>query len=267
MSDGPTIFWLSIELSLKEPMSIVGEDDEPTGDQIVGGLIEVGATYPSEEGARLAVEQMLANRLEDMSYEIHYDHVGVIEDIQSEIYTDETVVEALQRDPREPGIWYQTGIAWFPDDDAESEPDLSNELSLRRCFSHLRRPWVLASGAVGTAFFVWGAGYFDAPTWDVGVSWLMSILCLLFAPAGWLLLLYGGRRRDWRMIAGGLAIVYAIASGSYEIYNTIRMGEHPITYWYNIGFSVPVTIIAGLLWSYDGSLRDMLAEVRSASHG
>jgi hypothetical protein len=55
--------------------------------------------------------------------------------------------------------------------------------------------------------------------------------------------------------------VYFVASGSYEIYNTIRMGQHPITYWYNLGFSVPVTLIAGFVWRYDGTVAEFVAEL------
>jgi hypothetical protein len=62
----------------------------------------------------------------------------------------------------------------------------------------------------------------------------------------------------------GAAVVYFIASGSYEIYNTIRMGEHPVTYWYNLWFSVPVTIIAGVLWGYDGSVGDFVKDLKLA---
>lgn len=137
-------------------------------------------------------------------------------------------------------------------------PTLSGP-GIRRYFQHLRRPWVWVSGLLGTAFFVWGASYFDAPTWDVGVSYLMSALCIAFAPCGFLLLREGARKPS--MGIAGAALVYLIASGSYEIYNTIRMGQHPITYWYNLGFSVPVTLIAGMVWSYDGSLADLWREI------
>lgn len=139
--------------------------------------------------------------------------------------------------------------------------------SLQRYFRNLLRPWKVATFALATAFFVWGAGYFDAPTWDVGVSWLMSILCYLVAPFAVNLGIQAVRVRrghwQWRLLLAS-AIVYFIASGSYEIYNTIRMGRHPITYWYNLGFSVPVTLIAGFVWSYHGSIRDLVALMHDA---
>lgn len=130
----------------------------------------------------------------------------------------------------------------------------------------LLQPWKLITFFCATAFFIWGAYHWAVPTWDVGVSVVMSVLCFLLAP--WAIDL-GARaileRRPGWVCRGLLAttLVYLVASGSYELYNTIRMGQHPVTYWQNLAFSVPVTIAAGLVWRYDGSLRDLLRELRS----
>lgn len=118
---------------------------------------------------------------------------------------------------------------------------------------------------LGTAFFVWGALHWDLATWDVGVSFLMSILCYLLAPWAVGLGLDAVRRRprNWgfRLLVAA-AVVYLVGSGSYEVYNTIRMGRHPITYWENLFFSVPVTVMAGLVWRWNGSVADFVREVR-----
>jgi len=129
----------------------------------------------------------------------------------------------------------------------------------------LGRPWKLVTFGLGTGFFVWGAYFWAVPTWDVGVSILMSVLCYLLAPwavgLGWRAL--RDRGPGWpRNLGVALVAVYFVASGSYEIYNTLRMGQHPVTYWQNLAFSVPVTIAAGLLWRHDGSLADLLRELR-----
>lgn len=128
-------------------------------------------------------------------------------------------------------------------------------------FRSLLRPWKLVTFALGTAFFVWGAYFWAVPTWDVGVSVLMSVLCFPIAPFAVDLALRGWRARRFGEVLIAAILVYAVASGSYEVYNTIRMGQHPITYWWNLAFSVPVTIAAGLIWRYDGSVADFFAEV------
>jgi hypothetical protein len=137
--------------------------------------------------------------------------------------------------------------------------------ALARYLRSLMRPWKLVTFAIGTGFFVWGAYLWAVPTWDVGVAVLMSVLCYLLAPWAMDLVWRSPRERrpGWlRKLGLGALAVYLVASGSYEIYNTLRMGQHPVTYWENLAFSVPVTIAAGLLWRYDGSLRDLLRELR-----
>ena len=131
----------------------------------------------------------------------------------------------------------------------------------------LLRPWKFGSFLMGTAFFVWGAYYWAVPTWDVRVSVLMSVLCYALAPWSVERVVASVQRRSntpWWDTAAGAAVIYFVASGSYEIYNTLRMGQHPVTYWYNLGFSVPVTIMAGLIWRYEGTLLELLREIRRA---
>jgi hypothetical protein len=149
----------------------------------------------------------------------------------------------------------------------EGHPKTELVKYVRAYLRNLLRPWKVVTFLIGIGFFVWGAGYFDAPTWDVGVSIWMSVLCYLLAPYAVDLGLRAARSRKkgWvRDLLISAAIVYFVASGSYEIYNTIRLGQHPYTYWYNLWFSVPVTIIAGLVWRYDGSMKDFLNELGSA---
>lgn len=89
----------------------------------------------------------------------------------------------------------------------------------------------------------------------------MSVLCYLLAP--WAVDLGWRALRDrkpgwWRRLLVAAAVVYFAASGSYEVYNTVRVAQYPVTYWENFFFSVPVNLAAGMLWRYDGSLADLL---------
>ena len=139
---------------------------------------------------------------------------------------------------------------------------------MRRYLQNLLRPWKVVTFVAGTAFFVWGAYYWALLTWDVAVSVLMSVACYLLAPLGVSLGLEALRERRgrwWLRLLGSAAIIYFVGSGTYELYHLVRNGWHPPTYWENLFFSVPVTIVAGILWRYDGSLRDLLDEIRRAA--
>lgn len=136
--------------------------------------------------------------------------------------------------------------------------------AIKEYFIGLFRPWKFISFIVGTTFFVWGAFYWRLPTWDVGVSIFMSVLCYLLAPLSMKLAIEAIKKhnRFWLFkLVISLMLVYFVGSGSYEIYNTIRMGQHPVTYWENLFFSIPVTIIAGLIWQFDGSFKDLIKTV------
>ncbi len=111
--------------------------------------------------------------------------------------------------------------------------------------------WKQLVYAVGALAFVAGAYWIAVPTWDVGVSILMSVWCYLGAPfsVDCLARAWRERKPGWALL--GLVIAYGVGSLSYEVYNSIRMGHHPITYWENLFFSVPVTIIAGTVWRAD----------------
>lgn len=128
----------------------------------------------------------------------------------------------------------------------------------------LGRPWKLLSFHGGMFTLAWGATHFNLPTWDWGVVLLMSGLCFLLGPLAMDLCITSvgrGPFRPWRMLAG-LALIYLVGSGSYQLYYLIRFGGHPATFWENFAFSIPVTIIAGLIWRFDGSLLDLMRAVR-----
>ena len=137
--------------------------------------------------------------------------------------------------------------------------------ALRDYLRLLLVPWKVVSFAIGMAAFVIGALWFAVPTWDVGVSIWMSILCFALAPLAISLAVVGhrkhaGLRRAAYLIASA-ALIYFVGSGSYEIYHLVIFDQHPPTYWPNLFFSVPVAIIAGILWRYDGTLMDLFEEI------
>ena len=127
-------------------------------------------------------------------------------------------------------------------------------------------PWKVVTFLIGMMAFVVGALWLTLPTWDVGVSIWMSVLCFALAPLAISLARVGyrqykGRKRAAYLVASAV-LIYFVGSGSYEIYHLLIFGQHPPTYWPNLFFSVPVTIIAGILWQYNGTLGQLLEEIR-----
>jgi len=135
-------------------------------------------------------------------------------------------------------------------------------------FRRLMRPWKIVTFILGTAFFIWGAHAFDAPTWDMPVSIIMSVVTFLLAPWSVDQLVLGVRRRGGQRLrlAAGLAGIYVCGSGSYEVYHLIWSGWHPPTYWENFFFSIPTAIVAGMIWRVNMSVAEVWTRVRAALH-
>ena len=122
-----------------------------------------------------------------------------------------------------------------------------------------RRPWKLASLAIGIGLLVLGAVYTPAPDWDVPISFIMAICTYLGAP--WSMRVILQRRwRDWPLM---LLLTWFAVDGSYALYwsfvdpealAAMRDANWPV--------SLPLYGICGLFWLYRGSLRELSAELR-----
>jgi hypothetical protein len=119
------------------------------------------------------------------------------------------------------------------------------------------RPWKLATLLLGTAMLVVGAFHFDAPDWDVPVSFIMAVLAYLTAP--WALRIYLDRR--WAHWPLALFVTWFTVDGSYAIYwhftdpaalDAMRAA--------NFFASLSLYGACGVIWLWNGSLRVLYEE-------
>ena len=139
------------------------------------------------------------------------------------------------------------------------------EFNMQKYLRELGRPWKLVSFFIGLGYYIRGALYYTCPTWDIPVSIIMSVLTYIFAP--WTVnsiyhLIYY-RPRSWIPgLIGCLVIIYVCASGSYELYNLWHIGYWPPpTYWVNLYYSSLMFFAAGMLWRFQGTLKDLIADI------
>ena len=138
---------------------------------------------------------------------------------------------------------------WFP-----------NRLDTRE----LIRPWKLCAFAIGMAWLMFGALNYGIADWDVGISVLMGILTYLFAPWSVRTILIGIRYRPryWMPKIGiALFVAWFVVDGVYVLYHT-AMGNQMFR-TENFYASSALYFLAGAVWLYYGSLRELLANVRS----
>lgn len=134
--------------------------------------------------------------------------------------------------------------------------------SIGKYLKELLRPWKLVTFSLALSYYIWGALYYRLPTWDVPVSIIMSVLTYVFSP--WVVnsLLYLVKARPKGLILKlviCLAVTYACASGSYELYHMLwGIGYHPPTYWVNLYYSTLIFLAAGIFWKFEGTFIELM---------
>ncbi len=132
-------------------------------------------------------------------------------------------------------------------------------------FAELKRPWKVATFAAGMACLFYGAVNFAFSDWDIGISVLMGALTYVCAP--WtvcvITVCVRDRPRHWPLwLAGAVFVAWMVVDGSYVAYNA-AMG-HFVLRAENLVASSAFYFLAGMVWSYRGSLRQLARGVRRA---
>jgi hypothetical protein len=129
----------------------------------------------------------------------------------------------------------------------------------RSYLRELRRPWKLATFAVGMAWLIYGALCYDISDWDIGVSLLMGGITYLCAPWSVTTLYHAVRRRPrgWplQLLAAFIPAFLAV-DWSYWLYHS-AVGNRMLR-WENFKTSMALYFLCGMLWFYRGSLHELL---------
>lgn len=122
------------------------------------------------------------------------------------------------------------------------------------------RPWKLGTLAIGIALLIAGAYYYEAPDWDIPISFIMAILAYLTAP--WSLRVIVERR--WRAFPAMLLATWFTVDGCYWIYWHFK---NPVALELmreaNFYASLALYGMCGVVWFYRGSLKEMFADARA----
>ena len=121
------------------------------------------------------------------------------------------------------------------------------------------RPWKLSSLAIGIALLVAGSYYYDAPDWDVPISFIMALLAYVTAPWSVRVLL----ERKWKLWPAMLFATWFTVDGCYAIYwhfrNPVALEQMRDA---NFAASLSLYGLCGIFWLYRGSLAQLFAELR-----
>lgn len=127
-------------------------------------------------------------------------------------------------------------------------------------FAECCRPWKVATLVAGVALLVAGSFYYKAPDWDVPISFIMAALAYLTAP--WSLRVIVERR--WKLWPAMLLATWFTVDGCYAIYWHFR---NPVALEMMREANFPASLslygMCGLIWYYNGSLAELLVDVRT----
>jgi hypothetical protein len=125
--------------------------------------------------------------------------------------------------------------------------------------AELKRPWKLATLLFGIAMLIAGAFIFQAPDWDVPVSLIMAITAYVTAP--WCMRVIVERRwRQWPLM---VLLTWFAVDGCYWIY---WQWKNPLALEWMRAANAPASLslfwMCGLVWYYQGTAKNLLADVR-----
>lgn len=123
------------------------------------------------------------------------------------------------------------------------------------------RPWKLATFAIGLVLLVVGAFYYQAPDWDVPISVIMAVLAYLTAPWSMRVVL----QRRWKLWPAMLFWTWFTVDGSYWLYWHFK-NPAALEAMREANFFAFLALygMCGVLWLYQGSLKDLAAAIRRA---
>jgi len=122
------------------------------------------------------------------------------------------------------------------------------------------RPWKLFLLGIGISLLIIGAFYYKAPDWDITISFIMAIFAYLFAPWSMRVMV----ERKWHRFPLMLFFTWFTVDGCYWLYWRV---VDPIALEMmreaNFLASLSLYWICGLIWYYQGTVRQLLADLKS----
>lgn len=134
----------------------------------------------------------------------------------------------------------------------------------RRAIDHLlqeyKRPWKLFTLLVGLSLLIVGSFYYQAPDWDIPISFIMAFFTYL--TASWSMHVVVERR--WKRFPLMLLYTWFSVDGCYWIYWHFK-DPQALAFMReaNFGASLCLYAMCGLVWFYEGSLKQLISDAKT----
>lgn len=122
-----------------------------------------------------------------------------------------------------------------------------------------RRPWKVVFLLIGIALLIFGVYYYEAPDWDVSISFIMAILAYLTAPWSMRVVV----ERKWRSFPLMLFCTWFTVDGCYWLYwRSVDPRALEMMRDVNFPASLSLYCICGLVCYCKGTFNQLLADIR-----
>ena len=125
--------------------------------------------------------------------------------------------------------------------------------------TELLRPWKLATLAIGIGLLVIGSFYYEAPDWDISISFIMALMAYLTASWSMHVMV----ERQWRHWPLMLFWTWFTVDGCYWLYWHFK---NPVALDFMREANAPASLslywMCGLVWYYRGTLREMWDDLK-----
>jgi hypothetical protein len=132
----------------------------------------------------------------------------------------------------------------------------------RHVLQEYKRPWKLVTFFLGLALLVVGSFYYQAPDWDIPISVIMAIVTYLTASWSMHVMV----ERQWKKFPLMLFYTWFSIDGCYWIYWHFT-DPKALALMRDVNFlaSLSLYCMCGLIWYYEGSLRQLISDAKNHS--
>ena len=136
---------------------------------------------------------------------------------------------------------------------------MSREENIRKLVVEYKRPWKLFALLIGLVLLVVGSFFYQAPDWDIPISFIMAFFAYL--TAAWSM--HVVVERQWKKFPMMLFYTWFTVDGCYWLYWHFK-NPQALALMRDVNFPASLSLygMCGLVWYYHGSLQDLAVAAR-----
>lgn len=136
---------------------------------------------------------------------------------------------------------------------------MNRTVSINKLVAEYKRPWKLFALFVGLALLIVGSFYYPAPDWDIPISIIMALFAYLTASWSMRAIV----ERQWKKFPLVLFYTWFTVDGCYWLYWHFK-DPQALALMRDVNFFASLSLywMCGLVWYYQGSLKEFITSAR-----